>query len=480
MSMIYRDYEAVIGLEVHAELSTASKIFCSCRTDFGAPPNTQCCPVCMGHPGTIPVLNRRAIELGARAGIALNCHVNPLSAFDRKNYFYPDLPKAYQITQFYQPLCEGGFLTVETEEGERRIGITRIHLEEDAGKLIHDPRTGTSIDYNRCGVPLLEIVSEPELHSPEEAVAYLKKLRHRLIYAEVSNGRMNEGAFRCDINLSVRKVGETALNTRTEMKNLNSFAFVAKAIEYEFHRQVDQILAGEEIVQETRRFDPETGRTERMRRKENSADYRYFPEPDIPPVLLTEEEVRALSASLPVMPADRRRRYRDELGLSAYDARRLTEDRALSDYFEAAAARTAYPKLLANLCLSELVSRSEGDSFECPIPAEDLAQLTELLGSGVINSSTARSLTAELWSNPTSPQRLVEERGLAQISDEQALRALLTEAMAQNRRSVEDYRRGKKAAAKPIIGAVMASTHGKANPVLLSALAEEMLNADPD
>ena len=341
----WQGYEMVIGLEVHAELSTASKIFCGCSTAFGAQPNTQCCPVCTGMPGTLPVLNHQVLEYAIMAGLATNCRIARYSKFDRKNYFYPDLPKAYQISQYDLPICQDGYLDIETEEGQKRIGITRIHMEEDAGKLVHLEGQGTLVDCNRCGVPLIEIVSEPHLSSGEEAKAYLQKLRAVLLYTGVSDCRMNEGSLRCDVNLSVRKIGDDQLGTRTEMKNLNSFQSVVRAIDYEFQRQVKALQAGEEIIQETRRFDAQSGKTSSLRSKENADDYRYFPEPDLPPIEVTDEMLSSLKRRIPELPDTRKARYISEFSLSPYIAEQITLRRERADYFEQAAAGCAYPKL---------------------------------------------------------------------------------------------------------------------------------------
>jgi len=472
---LYKGYEMVIGLEVHVELKTATKIFCSCPTTFGAEPNTQCCPVCMGYPGTLPVLNRRVVEYAVKAGLATNCQIARYSKEDRKNYFYPDLPKAYQISQYDLPLCEHGWLDVETEEGAKRIGITRIHIEEDAGKLVHDDVHGTMIDCNRCGVPLIEIVSEPDIRSAEEAKAYLQKLRAIILYTGVSDCKMQEGSLRCDVNLSVRKAGEEKFGTRTEMKNLNSFQFITKAIEYEYKRQVDAIEAGETIVQETRRFDPATGKTYTMRRKEDANDYRYFPDPDLPPIELSDEGIAAWQAAIPELPDARKKHYMEKYGLTAYDGEVLTADKAMADYFEAAAAKTAYPKLCANLIISDFLRLIESEEFSCPVSAAHLAELATLLGDDVINSSTAKKLIKELFETDASPKALVEERGLAQINDEALLAALVKDAVAANPKSVADYRRGKLAAAKAVIGNVMSKTAGKGNPVIIQRLVEEAM-----
>ncbi len=472
---LYKGYEMVIGLEVHVELKTKTKIFCSCPTTFGAEPNTQCCPVCMGYPGTLPVLNKRVVEYAVKAGLATNCKIANYSKEDRKNYFYPDLPKAYQISQYDLPLCEHGWLDVETEEGAKRIGITRIHIEEDAGKLVHDDKYGTMIDCNRCGVPLIEIVSEPDIRSAEEAKAYLQKLRAIILYTGVSDCKMQEGSLRCDVNLSVRKAGEEKFGTRTEMKNLNSFQFIVKAIEYEYKRQVDAIEAGESIVQETRRFDPATGKTYTMRSKENANDYRYFPDPDLPPIELSDAAIKALFDEIPELPDARKKVYMEKYGLTAYDGEVLTSDKAMADYFEAAAATTAHPKLAANLLISEFMRLIEGESFSCPVSAENLGELATLVGDDVINSSTAKKLIKEMFETNASPKAMVEERDLAQINDAELLGRLVAEAVAANPKSVADYKKGKLAAAKAIVGNVMGKTAGKGNPVIINRLLEEEL-----
>lgn len=471
------DYELVCGLEVHAELKTASKIFCSCPTKFGAEPNTQCCPVCSGMPGALPVLNRQVVELAVRAGLALNCEISRLSREDRKNYFYPDLPKAYQISQFDRPLCERGFVDVETGSGKKRIGVTRIHIEEDAGKLIHDHEKGTLIDLNRCGVPLIEIVSEPDIRSPEEASGYVRKLRSILLCAGVSDCKMNEGSLRCDVNLSVRKRGEERLGTRTEMKNLNSFSFIEKAIEYEYRRQVELIESGGRVLQETRRFDPASGKTFTMRVKENADDYRYFPDPDLPPIILTGGEIERIRRGLPKLPDERRADYTERLGLTAKDAEQIVSDPAVADYFEAAAKLTTYPKILANLLLGELFSLlPAGEDIAIPIAPDKLAPISEMSGSGRINSTTAKKLVRMLCDSPDAdPEAIVRERGLEQIRDEALLRGYVDEALAADPKAVESYRAGKLSAAKAIMGRIMAKTGGRGDPVILDRLLSEAL-----
>ena len=474
---LYKGYEMVVGLEVHCELRTKTKIFCTCPTTFGAEPNTQCCPVCMGLPGTLPVLNRQVVDYAVKAGLATNCTIARYSKQDRKNYFYPDLPKAYQISQYDLPLCEHGWLDIETDEGAKRIGITRIHIEEDAGKLIHDPEKGTMIDCNRCGVPLIEIVSEPDIRSAAEAVAYVRKLRSILLYTGVSDCRMQEGSLRCDVNLSVRKAGETAFGTRTEMKNINSFTFIQRAIEYEYKRQVDALENGEVITQETRRFDPNTGKTSCMRKKEDADDYRYFPDPDLPPIRLSEELISQLQAEIPVLPDERKRQYMERYGLTAYDGELLTASRELADYFESCAALTDYPKLLANLLIAEIfrILPPEFGAKDLRAAPARFAAVAQLMGDGTINSGTAKKLAIEVWNDDIDPAEAVKERGLAQINDAAVITGWVKQALEESPGLVQDYRAGKTKAASALIGRAMAKSQGKANPVLLNRIAMELL-----
>ncbi|MBP3391310.1 MAG: Asp-tRNA(Asn)/Glu-tRNA(Gln) amidotransferase subunit GatB [Clostridia bacterium] len=468
----------VIGLEVHIELKTKTKIFCSCPTDFGAEPNTQCCPVCMGYPGTLPVLNRQVAEFAVKAGLATNCTIARYSKQDRKNYFYPDLPKAYQISQFDLPLCEHGWLEIESDtdpSGLKKIGITRIHIEEDAGKLIHDDEKGTLIDCNRCGVPLIEVVSEPDIRSSQEAVNYVQKLRSIALYTGVSDCKMNEGSLRCDVNLSVHKPGEP-FGTRTEMKNLNSFTFIAKAIEYEYRRQVDAIEAGEAIVQETRRFAQEENKTYTMRRKEDADDYRYFPDPDLPPIELSEDEIARLRAAIPELPDERRARYEQNYGLSSYDALKLTESKELSDYFESCAKTAKTPKIAANMLITDVFRMMTPEDQRICVSPEHFAALSNLVVDQVINSSTAKKVLKEIWGTDKAPEDVVREQNLAQINDESVLRDVVAAVLAANEKSVNDYKNGKLAAAKSLMGQAMAKTSGKANPVILQKLMDEALN----
>ena len=474
--MSYADYEAVIGLEVHAELKTESKIFCSCSTSFGAEPNTHCCPICLGFPGTLPTLNRRAVELAVMAGAALNCEISNLSRIDRKQYFYPDLPKSYQISQADSPICKNGYLDIQIEEGELRVGITRIHIEEDAGKLIHNGEH-TLVDANRCGVPLIEIVSSPDLRTGKQAAAYVRALRSILTTCEISDGRMQEGSLRCDVNISVRRRTDAAFGTRTEIKNLNSFTFIEKAIDYEFARHCKLLERGEALPMETRRYDPATGKTYPMRTKEQVSDYRFLREPDLPPIYLTDGEIKCLCASLPELPAARAARLGNEYGVRPHDAAVLTANRALADYYEAAAKKTQYPRIVLNLLLSELLHICTSDPFSAPVVPQRLAELAELLGKGVINSATAKKLLLRLAQQDFDVCDTVEREGLAQIRDEATLKALICEVISDQVRAVEDYYRGKTHALRSLQGQLMARTQGRADPVIAERLLKEALDA---
>lgn len=471
-----KDFEMVIGLEVHVELKTKSKIFCTCPTDFGAAPNTQCCPICMGMPGTLPVLNGQVVDYAIKAGLCTNCQIEPYSKQDRKNYFYPDLPKAYQISQYDLPLCHHGHLTIETPEGQKKIGITRIHIEEDAGKLIHDDKKGTLVDCNRCGVPLIEIVSEPDIRSAKEAAAYLQKLKAVISYTGISDCKMNEGSLRCDVNLSVRKKGDTTLGTRTEMKNLNSFQSVVKAIEQEYIRQVEAVEKGERIVQETRRFDQATGQTYSMRKKEDANDYRYFPDPDLMPIETSLDKIDDLLKQIPTLPDQRKAAYMRDFGLSAYAAEQLTGQKEIADYFETAAAKTHAPITLCNLLITEIFRLLPPESTDIPISAAHLAKLSNLIEEGQINSSSGKKVLSLLWEKDQDPENIVREQGLYQLSDTGALQAAVKAAINQNPGMLEGYKKGKLTMAKALMGQAMALTQGKANPVLL----QELLQAELD
>ncbi len=468
--MSLQDYRITVGLEVHVELKTKSKIFCSCPTTFGAAPNTAICPVCAGLPGALPTLNRRAVELATIAALALNAEISPLSRMDRKHYFYPDLPKAYQISQAEYPIGKNGSLRFLLNGEERYVRIERIHIEEDAGKLTHEGEQ-THVDLNRCGVPLIEIVSAPELHSPEEASAYLRMLRETLVACGVSDCRMQEGQFRCDVNLSLAKRGESQLGVRTEIKNINSFAFVEKAIAHEATRQAAELDAGRPIQRQTRRFDTVSGTTRLMRIKETEADYRFFPEPDLPPFRLSKDFIERLRREIPELPHERAVRFSTQYGLPDADSAILNADLALSDFFESAASLTTYPRILSNLILTDLLRlRGAGESFVSPVTAPRLASLCTLLGGGEINASTAKKLLVRMAKEELDPAETVKREELAVIRDSQRLQELAQRAMRECTRAVADYRNGKKAALRAIEGKAMALSGGRAEPILLEEL----------
>ena len=472
MSMKDSKYEAVIGLEVHIELKTKHKIFCDCEVSFGDPPNTHVCPVCLAMPGSLPVLNHEVVDFAICAGLLTNCEIALSSRIDRKNYFYPDLPKAYQLSQADEPLCRNGYVDVSTEDGTSRIRVNRIHIEEDAGKLIHTDEATSLIDMNRGGVPLIEIVSEPDIHSADEAVAYLRKLRSLVRYTGISDGRMNEGSLRCDVNLSIREKGSEVLGTRAEMKNLNSFNYIARAIESEFRRQVAIVEEGGTIEQETRRYDEKTDQTTAMRSKEDAADYRYFPDPDLCRIEVTPEEIAEIRAHIPKMAEERKLEYIDQFSLNEYEAERLTEDKVVADFFETAAKNSRYPKVLSSLIMTELSPLFDDDNeAELPLAPERLATLADLLGDEKINSNTGKKVLRLLLEEDFDPENYVKEQDLMQITDRATLQPIVESAIAQNQRAVEDYRNGKEAAIKAIIGRVMRETSGRAYPLLV----EEMI-----
>jgi aspartyl-tRNA(Asn)/glutamyl-tRNA(Gln) amidotransferase subunit B len=457
-----------IGLEVHVELKTSSKIFCSCATDFGAGANTQTCPICLGMPGTLPVLNKKAIEYAIMAGLATDCKINLNCKMDRKNYFYPDLPKAYQISQYDMPLCVKGYLDIATTEGEKRIGITRIHLEEDAGKLIHNDELGTMIDCNRCGVPLIEIVTEPDFESAEQVDVFLNKLRTIMLNLGISDCRMNEGSFRADVNLSVRKQTDELLGTRTEMKNLNSFAFIQKAIEYEFVRQVDSLIADKKIVQETRRYDEKSKKTYSMREKEDADDYRYFPDPDLVPINLTDEYIESIKRALPVLAKDKKPQMMKNYGLSSFDSEMLVSDMNIATLYEAAASLTSAYKILANLMIPLSDKALE-------IKAERWAKIADMSDTEQINTGTAKKLIDMLLDEDFDPQQQVEIKNMFQINDEQKLKEYVIKAISLNTKAVESYKSGNFQALGPIVGYVMKITRGLANPTKVNDIALDIL-----
>lgn len=472
--MSRENYEIVMGLEVHAELSTKTKIFCSCPTTFGAKPNTQVCPICMGMPGTLPVLNEKVVEYAVKAGLATNCEITKTSKNDRKNYFYPDLPKAYQISQFDKPLCEHGFVEIETEDGKKKIGITRIHIEEDAGKLNHDEFGGGSlVDLNRAGVPLIEIVSEPDLRSTEEVDLYLKKLKSILEYIEVSDCKMQEGSFRADVNVSVRKKGETKFGTRTEMKNMNSFRSITRAIEYEAQRQIEVLENGGVIEQETLRWDEVSGKTFSMRDKEDAQDYRYFPDPDLVAIHLTDEYIQNIKNNLPELPETRKERYLNEYKLSQKDARIITSSKYLSDLFEKSIEICNNPKAVSNWIISDIsriLNEKEMEPNEIPFTSKELAELVILIDKGTISSSIGKKVLEELFENPRNPEEIIKEKGWIQISDEGAIKEVVKKVLEANPQSIADYKAGKDKALGFLVGQAMKETKGKANPKMLNEM----------
>lgn len=467
-------YELVAGLEVHVELKTRTKAFCGCPTTYGAPPNSQCCPVCMGYPGALPVLNQQAVHFAALAGMALGCTVATDSKMDRKHYFYPDLPKAYQVSQFDQPLCTGGYLDIETPSGAKRVGITRIHLEEDAGKLLHE-NGATLLDCNRCGVPLIEIVSQPDIRTPQEAVTFLKKLRTVLLYTGISDCRMNEGSLRCDVNLSVRQPGQP-MGIRTEMKNLNSFQSVQRAMAEEYRRQVEALQREERIVQETRRFDQGTGCTYPMRRKEDAGDYRFMPEPDLPAIHLSAQQLAAWRKELPVLPDARKTAYMQAYGLTSAAAEQLAGSLALANYFEEAAAATHGVKILVSLMITEVFRLLEDDETPPRLPPAHLAKIADMVADGEINGGSAKKMIAALWACDQEPEAFATQHGLLQLSDEQQLAALVEQAMQAHGDMVAKYHAGKVSMKKALMGAAMGLCGGRANPVLLQRLLDAALD----
>lgn len=479
------EFEPVIGLEVHAQLKTRTKIFCGCSTAFGAPPNTQVCPVCLGMPGVLPVLNRKVVEYTLRMAIATHCTIEQYSRFARKNYFYPDLPKGYQISQYELPIARNGHVDVEVhnDNGQKRnhtIGITRIHMEEDAGKLNHDPvRPVSMVDFNRTGVPLIEIVSEPDIRSAKAAGAYLRELRSIVRYLEICDGNLEEGSFRCDANVSIRPVGQEAFGTRTELKNLNSFKFVEKAIRYEINRQKEILVDDGTIVQETRLWDAEKNRTYSMRGKEEAHDYRYFPDPDLLPLVVDDEWIDTVKGSLPELPADKKRRFVNELGLKAEDAHILTSDRNLADYFEACVKQCQKPTLVGNWIISSLLGllKAEGKSIaESPISPDRLADLLMLLEQGIISGKIAKTVFDDMAATGKPPKTIVEEKGLKQVTDTAAIESVISTILERHPEQVEDYRNGKTKILGFFVGQVMKETRGKANPGMVNEILKNKLN----
>lgn len=476
-------YEAVIGLEIHSELKTKTKIFCGCATGFGAEQNTHVCPVCLGLPGVLPVVNRSVVEYAIKAGLALNCTINKFSKFDRKNYYYPDLPKNFQTSQYDLPIAEHGYVDIEVGGKQKRIRITRIHMEEDAGKLVHSGTTirdssSSKVDYNRTGVPLIEIVSEPDMRTPEEARAYMEKIKSILEYIDVSNCKMEEGNLRADVNVSLRPVGTEKLGTKTEMKNLNSFKMIESALSYEIERQEDVLEDGGEIIQETRTWDDGRAMTVSMRSKEKAQDYRYMPEPDLVPIVLTDEDIEKFRATLPELPDARRARLVKEHGLSEYDAASLTASRAMAEYFDAAVSAGADAKLAANWIMGELskhLNSSDMALSDSPVKAKMLAEMLGLLEKGTISSKIAKTVFEEMWQTGKNPGVIVEEKGLVQITDTKEIEAIVDKVINDNPKPVADYRGGNAKSIGFLVGQVMKQSKGKANPAMVNKLLKEKL-----
>lgn len=474
-----KTYETVIGLEVHVELATKTKIFCGCSTAFGGAPNSHTCPVCTGMPGSLPVLNKKVVDYALRVGLAANCKINQLCKFDRKNYFYPDNPQNYQISQLYLPICRNGGVEIETAAGKKTIGIHEIHMEEDAGKLVHDEWEDVSIvDYNRSGVPLIEIVSEPDMRSAEEVIAYLEKLRLIIQYLGASDCKLNEGSMRADVNLSVREAGAAEFGTRTEMKNLNSFKAIARAIEGERARQIELIEEGKKVIQETRRWDDNKESSHAMRSKEDAQDYRYFPEPDLVPVVISDEWIERVKARQPEMRDEKLIRYQDEFGLPKYDAEILTGDKSFADLFEAAAAICGKPKKVSNWIMTEtirLLKENEMDPDQIRFSPEHLAKLVDLADAGFVTNTVAKEVFEKVFKEDIDPEAYVKEKGLLTVNDEGALRETVAKVVAENPQSVEDYHNGKEKAIGFLVGQTMKAMKGKANPALVNQILKELL-----
>ncbi len=485
------EYEAIIGLETHCQLNTASKIFCHCSTKFDSDPNSNVCPVCLGYPGVLPVLNEKVLESAVKMGLALKAKISPYSKFDRKQYFYPDLPKNYQISQFDLPIVEHGHLEIEIADKpsdppvKKTIGVTRLHMEEDAGKLVHagsDRLAGSTyskVDFNRTGIPLLEIVSEPDIRSGKEAAEYAQELRRLVRYLGIGDGNMQEGSLRCDVNISIRPVGQEEFGTKVEIKNMNSFSAIQKAIDYEIERQIKAVEAGEPIYQETRLWDESSQRTFSMRKKEGSSDYRYFPEPDLPPIEVSKAQLEKWGAELPETPAQKRERYETEYGLSSYDTRVLTDDRDVAEYFEAAVAAGADPKQVTNWVTQDIaahLNKNVGLTIvELPLTATQLAELVNLINDGTISGKIAKEILPELLEQGGSPRAIVESRGLTQISDTSALEAMIDEVLAANPDKVEQFRAGKTKLQGFFVGQLMKKTSGRADPKLLNQILAQKL-----
>jgi len=479
MGSVKERYEAVIGLEVHAQLLTQSKIFCGCSTRFGAAPNTQTCPVCLGLPGVLPVLNREAVNFALMMSLATHCEIAPRCRFARKNYFYPDLPKGYQISQYEQPLAVNGYVEIVLDGVVKRIGLTRIHMEEDAGKSIHEGSADyTLVDFNRAGVPLIEIVSKPDIRTPEEAVEYLKRLREILRYLGICDGNMEEGSFRCDANVSIRVRGEERLGTKTEVKNMNSFKYVQKALEYEIDRQIEVVERGEDVVHETRLWDPGRGVTVSMRSKEEAHDYRYFPEPDLVPLEIPAEWLQEIQKRLPELPEEKRERFVREYEIPEYDARVLTSSRALADFFESCVREYRRPKVISNWIMGDLLRElrlSGMEVEESPLKPYQLSKMIRMIDEGIISGKIAKTIFEEMYRTGRDPDVIVKEKGLVQITDESVIEGYIDRVIEENPKEVEAYRGGKDKLIGFFVGQVMKLSGGKANPTLVNELLRKKL-----
>ncbi len=475
----YRGYEAVIGIEVHVQLKTNSKIFCADPTNFDAADNENTSPVSVGMPGTLPVMNRKAIEFSIKTGLALGCKIRDRSVFSRKNYFYPDLPKGYQISQYDKPICEHGEVTITLNNIPKKVSITRAHLEEDAGKSTHFGDY-TLLNYNRAGIPLLEIVSGPDMNTPQEAAEYGRTIRQIVRYLEVCDGNLEEGSLRCDCNVSVRKIGETKLGTKVELKNLNSFRFVEKAIEFEIDRQIDEVEAGKKIIQETRLYDADKNRTFSMRKKEDAQDYRYFPDPDLLPINLRDFDLEEIRKALPELPSQKSARFKSDLGLSEYDAVLLTDEREIADYFEVVSKISSNPKLAANWITSELMRELNNNKVSItasPIKAESLARLIKLIDAGTISGKIAKTVFSEMWLTQKSAEEIVKSKGLVQVSDTGVIEKMIDEILAANPGQVQEYRAGKTKVFGFFVGAAMKASKGQANPDIVNQILKTKLDA---
>lgn len=472
------EYDIVIGMEIHAELATKSKIFCSCSTTFGADENTHACPVCLGMPGVLPVLNEKVVEYAARAGLALNCHIANFSKMDRKNYFYPDLPKAYQTSQFDLPICTGGVVDIEMEGEKKEIGITRIHIEEDAGKLLHESADGTLVDVNRCGVPLIEIVTEPDIRGAEEARVFAEKIRNILEYVGVSDCKMEEGSIRFDVNLSVKEKGSDVLGTRTEMKNLNSFRALVRAVQYESKRQIIELKKGHRIIQETRKWDDVKGVSSSMRSKEEAHDYRYFPEPDLVPIVITDETIDQIKSGLPELPEAKRARYVAEYKLPDYDAGVLTASKVTAKFFEETVALYDEPKQISNWLMVDIpamLKEKELSMENIPFTPAELAELLKLIKDGTISGTIGKKVLVKMFEEDKNPKAIVEENNWAQMSDTSELEGIIAQIIEDNPKSIEDIGAGNQKAYGFLTGQVMKATKGQANPQVANKIIRELV-----